>query len=324
MPWRDQLAQQLTAPARIHFTRRGVFASKTDEIWTADVAYMTAFAQVNEDYNYILVCLDVFSRYAYCAKMKDKSAQETANAFSTFLSPNNRPIKLWTDDGTEFLGAFKNMLKTEKIKWYSIYNVTKAMIAERFIRNLRLRIQREFIKNESTVWITHLDAIVLDYNNTRHRSIGTTPTLARLQENHNSVYLKLYTPTPARIKQLSKLKQKFQIGDRVRISRYRRIFEKESSLTYTEETFTIFKILPTIPITYKLKDYNNEILKGGFYQSELRLTNINKFRIDKILGKRIHNGIPQSLVRWFGHSDKFDSWEPDDELDIRPPGHHGN
>ena len=52
-------------------------------------------------------------------------------------------------------------------------------------------------------------------------------------------------------------KPKFEVGDEVRISKYKRkIFDKEYSPNWTEEVFTVDKTQYTGPITYKIKDLN--------------------------------------------------------------------
>ena len=55
----------------------------------------------------------------------------------------------------------------------------------------------------------------------------------------------------------------FAIGDRVRISKYKRkTFDKGYTPNWTEEVFTIDKIQMTHPITYKIRDENGEGIKG--------------------------------------------------------------
>ena len=56
-------------------------------------------------------------------------------------------------------------------------------------------------------------------------------------------------------------KPKFKVGDKVRISKYKRkVFDKGYTPNWTEEIFLIDKIQSTNPITYRLKDLNNEAI----------------------------------------------------------------
>ena len=65
------------------------------------------------------------------------------------------------------------------------------------------------------------------------------------------------------------------------------------------------------PVVYKLKDLADEEIDGGFYRQQLQKTNQEIYRIDKVVRKRkLANGTSESLVRWSGYPDKFNSWIP--------------
>ena len=101
-------------------------------------------------------------------------------------------------------------------------------------------------------------------------------------------------------------KPKFAIGDKVRISRYkRRVFDKDYTSNWTEEVFVVYKILSTKPVTYTIIDSMGEEIEGSFYEKEL-LKAKQTFRIEKVL--RRDNKKKKALLKWSGHSDKFNSW----------------
>ena len=102
-------------------------------------------------------------------------------------------------------------------------------------------------------------------------------------------------------------KPKFAIGDKVRISKYKRkIFDKGYTPNWTEEIFVIDKVLPTKPVTYNIVDIMNEAIKGSFYEQELQNAKQQTFRIEKVL--RRDNKKKLALVKWSGYPDKFNSW----------------
>ena len=68
--------------------------------------------------------------------------------------------------------------------------------------------------------------------------------------------------------------------------------------------FKISKIQLTIPVTYKITDYDGEVIQGSFYEDQLQKTLQGVFRIEKILNRRGD----KSLVKWMGYSDAFNSW----------------
>jgi len=67
-------------------------------------------------------------------------------------------------------------------------------------------------------------------------------------------------------------KPQFKAGDRVRIYRYKRTFEKGYKPNWTKEIFVVDEVNKTIPITYKLKDLEGEPILGSFYKEELSKT----------------------------------------------------
>ena len=78
------------------------------------------------------------------------------------------------------------------------------------------------------------------------------------------------------------LATKFSIGDHVRITKKKKIFDKRSTQRRTEKVFKISQIKWTIPVTYKITDYNGEEIRGSFYEQELRKTKQEIFRIEEI------------------------------------------
>jgi len=146
-----------------------------------------------------------------------------------------------------------------------------------------------------------LPEILEQYNNTKHGSVKMTPTEASQKKNEGIVYFSLNGNTEP------SSKPKFKVGDKVRISKYKRkVFDKGYTPNWTEEVFTIDKIQYTNPITYRLKDLNSEEIKGIFYEPESLKPTQDVFRIEKIIRKDHRK--KQGSVKWKGYSDDFDSW----------------
>ena len=90
---------------------------------------------------------------------------------------------------------------------------------------------------------------------------------ASRKENENKVWRNLYPELGGKT-----LAPKFSIGDHVRITQKKKTFDKGYTQRWTEEVFTISKIQLTIPVTYKITDYNGEEIKGSFYEQEFQKT----------------------------------------------------
>ena len=50
------------------------------------------------------------------------------------------------------------------------------------------------------------------------------------------------------------------------------MFEKEYTSNQTAEIFIVPRVKKTIPVTYELKDYQNNPIKGCFHKQELQTT----------------------------------------------------
>ena len=105
-------------------------------------------------------------------------------------------------------------------------------------------------------------------------------------------------------------KFKFNINDKVRISKYKTVFSKGYVPNWSEEIFVITELLARKPNVYKLKDLNDEPIEGIFYETELQkiLNEDETYKIEKILKSRIRNKHKEIYVKWLGYSNKFNSW----------------
>ena len=130
--------------------------------------------------------------------------------------------------------------------------------------------------NNTRKFVDVLDLLVDQYNNAIHSSINMTPKEASRKENANKVWINLYPELGGKT-----LAPKFSIGDHVRITKKKKTFDKGYTQRWTEKVFTISKIQLTIPVTYKITDYNGEEIHGSFCEQELQETNQDIFRIEK-------------------------------------------
>ena len=268
---------------------------------------MTAFKDYNDGNTFLLMVIDTFNKYGWIIPLKNKEGETMVKAFKTIFEEGRIPEKLWTDKGKEFYNnKMDNLRKLYDIELYSTENEEKSSIVERWIRTMKEKMWKYFTDNNTYNYIDALPELVEDYNNTVHSSTKLTPTDARKEKNELKVWRNLY---PDRYK-TSRLNPKFSVGDVVRITKKKKVFEKGYTARWTEEIFTIKEIRKTNPITYKLEDLQGEEIKGTFYEPELQKTEQQIYRIEKIIKKE--KG--RSFVKWKGYSDKFNSWVDNKDL----------
>jgi len=259
-------AYSLHFPRRKIFRRRKVFVPHINAQWGADLAEIQPLKSYNKGYRYILCVIDMFSKKAWMEPLKNKTGVEVSKAFEKILKRSHaRPEKLQTDSGKEFLNTkFQNLLSQKKIIHFSVTSEIKCGTVERFIRTIMTKIRKYMTHHDTKKFINLLPQFESLYNNTYHRSIRMAPNEVN-SENSPAVYRHLYGSE----ENLSQNKPKFSIGDRVRISKIKKTFEKGYETNFTEEVFTIARIGRTNPIMYYLKDDEGEEISGGFYMEEL-------------------------------------------------------
>lgn len=297
---RRDIAKELHKQVRKNFPSRYVEIKGLNDLYQADLVEMIQFSKVNKGYKYILVIIDCFSKYAIAVPVKSKSAYEIEKALKPVL--DKHPMRhLQTDKGTEFYNVrVKSLLDKYNINHYSTFSDKKASIVERLNRTLKSKMWQAFSEQGSYKWLDLLQKIVQNYNNTRHRTIGMKP----IEVNKNNEFLILKRLIKNRKLKVIK-RSKFNRGDKVRISRFKKQFTKGYLPNWSNEIYTIWRVQSTVPVTYLLKDETGNIIKGGFYEQELSKTKISDvYLIEKVIRKKGN----KLLVRWLGFDKSSDTW----------------
>lgn len=295
------LVNELHRQARRNFVRRKTHMVGIEDTLQADLVEMIPYASKNENMKYILTVINIFSKKAYARPLKNKTGLETTKAMTSILNSMNHPIhNLHVDEGNEFYNApMKKMLQQRNINMYSTFGTKKAAIVERFNRTLKNNMWKQFSLRGSYKWIDILQSLVYDYNRTKHRTIKMKPNDVTRNDEHillNTVY-KPFRTVPS--------KSKFNVGDLVRMSKYKHIFEKGYTPNWTAEVFKIRKVQKTDPITYLLNDLSDNPINGCLYQEELQLAKYsNLYLVEKILRKKGD----KLYIKWLGLDSTHNSW----------------
>lgn len=292
------VVEEIHQQARRNYSRRKVEVKGLGETYQADLVEMIPYADENKGYKYLLNVIDIFSKYAYSVPLKSKTGVEVSSAMESILKKKS-PRNLHVDMGKEFYNKhFENLMKRYKINMYSTYTGLKASICERFNRTLKNFMWKKFSLQGNYKWLSILPELIDSYNNRVHRSIGMKPK--DVTEENESVILK-------RLNQIKTTLQtpKFKVGDKVRVSKLKHIFEKKYTPNWSTEIFTITRIVKTKPVTYHLKDYQDQPVVGGFYEEELKKTKFpDVYLIEKVIKKQGD----RLFVKWLGFDNSHNSW----------------
>ena len=115
--------------------------------------------------------------------------------------------------------------------------------------------------NNSKSCLGYLNKLVDECKNTYHRSIG---------KKHIDIdYSDLSEEIETNPKSF-----KFKVGDTVRITKYKNIFSKSYTKSFSREIIVIDCVLKTNPWTYKIKNLSRKTAIGSFYEKKLLLSKL--------------------------------------------------
>ena len=306
------LIAELHAPARKPDHLRKVITTGINDCWGVDL--MDFSKKADDGHHYALVVEDIFSRYAWVVPLKDKRPATAWTAFSSILRSNEKnPTRVWADSGKEFYGkAFADRLKALGIVLYSTFGDHKVAPVERFIGTLKRKyLWPQMELQGSYKWVGLLSDIVAEYNTTKHSSTGRTPEEGHDKSREKDLYdfqygEQLGAPADTR--------NPFKIGDWVRCSVKKGVFERGYQANWSYQPYRIHKILPGSPNLFQIEERDGTVIPGSFYQEELRRTKVPDAGFVDILQTRTNKRQKEHLVSWRGVPSKYDRWMSDKDV----------
>jgi hypothetical protein len=309
--WRLYLLSQnsyvSTTPIIRKFTRKKYLISSINTSFQCDLAVMsTIFGENlpkhNKNIRYLLIFVDMLSRFIYVYKLTSKSSQAVAKQMQSFLSMMKGSVQdLMCDFGGEFYGSHtKNVLKKWNVNLYSSKNTEiKSGLVENKIKYLKSKIFKYISNSGNYNYVSVLPNIVSSINNTVNRVLGLAPS--EITRSHES-----YLFTKLHRSYFKKTLPKFKENYLVRISRTKKHFEKLSTYyKWGQEIFIIDKILKSSPITYQIKDFEHNVILGSFYSNELTPVILDKNKHNfKILRQNKHS----VYIHLLSHSKNTKIW----------------
>lgn len=294
-------------PIRHRFIRRKTLAYHKNELFAADLADFQKLSRYNSGYRFVLVCIDVLSKFVFYIPVKNKKSKEMKRGFGEIFKVA-KPKLLFTDRGQEFVSRdMKKFFAEQGVHLYHTFTESKATVAERQVRTLKEALTRIFHHTGSYRYVDKLKQLADSYNNTPHSRTLVAP--AKVNRSNEQLIFKRLFGGPRRTSAIPK----YKINDQVRVALTKGIFVKGYERRWSEEIFTIKRIkLTSDPIMYYIQDENQQEILGGFYEYELNRVvkqASDLWDIEKIIRKRRgKNGKTEYLVKWRGYGNEFNSW----------------
>ena len=202
-----------------HFKRPRVIVSEKNQQWDCDTLNMSFYRKSNRDYAYVLVCIDIFTRYAFTQPLKSLEASSLKEAFENIFMYNEPPKSIRTDSGSEFANSLiRSYFNELQIRFFQSRNEVKTNYSERLIQTLRVRMGRAMNSKNTFNWVDDLQQITQGYNESKHRSINCTPLEAMCLKDKALLWHWQYLRNDTATTTGPSLPFAFEVGDRVRLS----------------------------------------------------------------------------------------------------------
>ena len=141
----------------------------------------------------------------------------------------------------------------------------KASVVERFIRTLKSRLEKYFIKNKTKRWVEVLPQLIDNYNNTPHRTIAMSPNQVT-DDNADRVFKKMFPDIHL------EAKPRLNVGDRVRKLKDKTIFEKGYKQAWSDELYQVTQVKQAAGrVWYIISDLDGNRQSGIKYYWQLNL-----------------------------------------------------
>jgi len=190
---------------------------KPNYIWQLDIFYLMKYHKQNHEFKYILACMDVFTRKAYCIPMKQKDNDEVKLSLKLLFKEAGYPLIITSDnDSTLLSDECQEIFNKHDIIHDVVPKGDHASlgIIDRFARTLKTILHKRFVKYDTTNWVDVLPKIVNQYNNSPHSGIDNIkPNEAEKPEN---IY-KIMELNMEKKQAKTTFDNPFQEGDNVRV-----------------------------------------------------------------------------------------------------------
>ncbi len=313
---RTMPAYSVQKRAPITIKKSSVYTAEPRQLYMGDLAYVGQYAESNNNINWLLVLVDVFSHRLMVAPLFNKSQDEMLRGLHQLIkSPDEAPLYLYTDLGLEWVGS--KVKEFWKKMGTHVDNTqgsgSHAVYAELYIQYLKKIIHTYMATHSTTTFINVLPLLVQSLNSLPSRTLNNLSPNEVNFSNAHELFQKHFHEILDNYKR-ENLSNVLKVGTFVRIQAWKNIYDKKYSANFSREIFRVKSIIYSHPVQYHLCDIaNREVLLGVWYRAEITpiiLTTDTYFQISDILERKTISGVPYVLCKWENYENDLNSWIP--------------
>lgn len=185
---KEWLNKQKTRQAQKLRTWNSYVSPEPNYQYATDIADFQKIADKDDEYKYLLLCIDTFTKFGYGIPMRRKDGNEVTLAMREIFKKMGICKQIFSDDeGAMSTRQFKQLLAEHDIT--HLVTLTHASHAEKFVQRIKNMIMARIQGMDTKVsWVKLLPFVFTKYNDkTVHDTIGMTPRAATLKQNEIEV-----------------------------------------------------------------------------------------------------------------------------------------
>ena len=210
---------------------------------------MSDVSTVNKIFKFILVCIDIFSRFLYAIPLKDKETRTIINSMEKIFKLA-KPEIINCDNGSEFISrSFKKLAENNNIKinYVEVGDHHKLSIIDRVVRTLREKISNYLVMHNTNTYINVLPNLIHSYNNNFYSGIKMIPSEVKdTDETITALMQNMYE------KAIQK-ENKFDVNNSVRYIINFKQFEKHTLQNGQKQFIKLFHVIVIVTFLIMVK-----------------------------------------------------------------------
>ena len=311
--------KQLILPIEENKITKPLITEKTFQQWECDLIDVSSVSKQNDNVNFILTVIDIFSKYAFCEILKNKSAKSVSYCMQQIILRFGSPQIISCDNGSEFISSeFNELCQRFNIKLqHSLpFKPSSQGAIEIFNKTLKNYMFRYMTEHKSKRYVDNLQLFCYSYNTTQHSTIRHTPyeVMFKRHESYKMLNDLVYKNISENAKKMienslknqASMKEELNLNDKVRVGllflkenrRKQNTMMKKNKQHWSSEIYEVEEIRNDDNlISYKINIQLKEESQRYFFRHQLLKINTQEL----VKTKNVENKFD------YNFGEKFDS-----------------
>lgn len=268
-----------------------IIASKPMEHWQIDLIDISSIAKQNDNINFLMNVIDIFSKFSWSYPLKNKSSKSIAYSLQQIICIEGAPEIIQSDNGSEFINEdFIKLCQRFDIEHRTSlpYKSSTNGGIEKLNSTIKNYIYKYLSDHQSKRYIDNLSFMLYSYNTTTHSTTKKTPFEIHRKRHesfkmlddivHKNISNNAVKMIEQSLKEQQAMKEELNENDHVRVGllflkqgrRKQKQVGKKNKQHWSDEIYTVEEIIDNdgllqYKINIPIKEEENRL----FYRHQL-------------------------------------------------------